>query len=194
MEPVIPAPRGDHLPLRAARFFLLCTHHAVKTVPRQDVTSPFSTCVCPLQVFAHTQVRDPRGSVATCWRHTLGTQFPWLPQLWGVLDLRVSSSPELRSFFAQHVHQCSGVDHEFSLFWLFRRGCQHYPGFGRRAERSFCLLFLSLQRCFAKSHASLRAHLSCFKVSSQVHTSEKVLAMDPVVPEFLCGATYPWRI
>ena len=71
----------------------------------------------------------------------LGDPIPLVTTVVGVLDLRVSSSPELRSFFAQHVHQCSGVDHEFSLFWLFRRGCQHYPGFGRRAERSFCLLF-----------------------------------------------------
>ena len=47
---VVPAPRGDHLPLRAARFFLLATHwrycHADWTVPRQDVNSSFLPHVC----------------------------------------------------------------------------------------------------------------------------------------------------
>ena len=42
---------------------------------------------------------------------------------------RVSSSPELKSFFAQDVHRRSGVDYDFSLFWLSRRGCPHYPSF-----------------------------------------------------------------
>ena len=28
--------------------------------------------------------------------------------------------------FTQHVHWCSGIFHEFSLLYLFRRGCRHY--------------------------------------------------------------------
>ena len=48
---VILVPRGDHLPLRAARFFLLVRLtggfcHGDWTVPRQDVDSPFPLCVC----------------------------------------------------------------------------------------------------------------------------------------------------
>ena len=58
MRTVVPAPRGDHLPLRAARYFLLVRLtggfcHGDLTVPRQDVTSPFpslSPRVPPLRV------------------------------------------------------------------------------------------------------------------------------------------------
>ena len=44
-------PRGDHLPLRAAWFVLLCASLEVfdtwcQTVPRQDVNSPFLRCMC----------------------------------------------------------------------------------------------------------------------------------------------------
>ena len=44
---VVPVPRGDQLPLRAARFFLVVRLtggfcHADWTVPRQNVNSPFS--------------------------------------------------------------------------------------------------------------------------------------------------------
>ena len=43
--------------------------------------------------------------------------------------------------FAQHVHGHSGVDCEFSLFWLFRRGCRHYPGSGKIVERIVASFF-----------------------------------------------------
>ena len=54
--------------------------HADSTVPRQDVNSSFSSCVChPLVkgVCTHTQVRDPRESAAACCRPALGTPSPW---------------------------------------------------------------------------------------------------------------------
>ena len=54
--------------------------HADKTVPRQDVNSPFSpACATPRgeRVLAHTQVRDPRESAAACFWPALGTPSPW---------------------------------------------------------------------------------------------------------------------
>ena len=78
---VVSAPRGDHLPLRATRYFLLVRItggfcHAYKTVPRQDVSSHFTPCVCHLElknVIRHTRDRDSRGSAAACLGHALGT-------------------------------------------------------------------------------------------------------------------------
>ena len=46
-------------------------------------------------------------------------------------------------FVAQHVHWCSGVNHEFSFLWSFRSGRRRCPGFNRRVKRSF-IDFLSL--------------------------------------------------
>ena len=39
--------------------------------------------------------------------------------------------------FAHQVHWCSWIDHEFSLFWSFWSGCQHYPRFNGSIKRSF---------------------------------------------------------
>ena len=54
---------------------------------------------------------------------------------------RVSSSPELKSYFAQHVHRRYGISRKFSFLWLFRRGCQHHPCFGTGLERGLVIVF-----------------------------------------------------
>ena len=51
-----------------------------QTVPRQDVNSPFTSCVChpeKKKVFAHTQVRDARGPAAPV-KNASGTSSIWL--------------------------------------------------------------------------------------------------------------------
>ena len=67
--------------------------------------------------------------------------------------------------FAQHVHRRSGIYHDFSLLWLLMEegaGITH----ALVGEQNVALsLVLSSKTCFAKSHASLRAHRSCRKVS-----------------------------
>ena len=50
--------------------------------------------------------------------------------------MRVSNSPELKSFL---LYMCSRL--RVVVLLAFRRGCQHYPSFGRRAERIFCVRF-----------------------------------------------------
>ena len=76
-----------------------------------------------------------------------------LPPQWWFLDLRkVSSSPELKPSFAQHVHWCSWIGHELSLFWRFWSGRQHCPGFNRSIKRSFVRI-LELVNSFSPSHS-----------------------------------------
>ena len=79
----------------------------------------------------------------------------------------------------------------------------------RRACCCFNLILFELEDIFAKSHASLRAHLSCCKVSSCFLSStfwstriallrftflRNSLRWNPFFPEFLRGATCPWGI
>ena len=52
------------------------------------------------------------------------------------------------------MHRCSGIHHEFALLCPLRRGCRHYPCFGKGVERSLVLYFelvdISRQvRCFS---------------------------------------------
>ena len=77
---VVPVPRGDHLPLRAARSSLLCVSLEVLTTPTGRYHGRTCYLALPLprvqprckKVFAHTQVRDPSGSVAACLGPALG--------------------------------------------------------------------------------------------------------------------------
>ena len=73
------------------------------------------------------------------------------------------ASSFVKSFFVQHVHWRSGSWSRVLalLFFFFRRGCWHCPGFGKRRTHPFSL-FLSFLKSFARSHVSLRAHRSYF--------------------------------
>ena len=77
-------------------------HHADWTAPRQGrLDSPFSSaCAAPWStVFAHTQVRDPRGfAAAACEWHALGAPSPWPPLLFvsRAEECPVSSRESLR--------------------------------------------------------------------------------------------------
>ena len=62
------------------------------------------------------------------------------------------------------MHWC----YEFLLFWRFWSGRRNCPGFNRTGKRCLIRIFLSLETLFAKSHATLRAHLCWCKVSSCV--------------------------
>ena len=69
--PVVSAPRGDHLPLRAAWLFLLCDSLEVFATPtrryhgRTLIRPSLPACATrSQQVLAHTQFRDPRESAA----------------------------------------------------------------------------------------------------------------------------------
>ena len=78
---VVPVPRDGHLPLRAARPFLLCVWLEVFATPTRRyhgrmLIHPSSPCVCHL-LPGHTQVRDPHEPAAACYGHTLGTPSPW---------------------------------------------------------------------------------------------------------------------
>ena len=109
----------------------------------------------------------------------------------GVLDLRrVSSSWALQTFFAQHVHGGSGVNHEC--------GRRHCPDINRSIKRRLSA-FLSLY-FFAKSHATPRAHLflgvrfrlvSCPQISWGSHFC--TTPCDGPFPEFI-WATCLWII
>ena len=108
------------------------------------------------------------------WTCTCASSFvctsPWaVTTVVGLLDLRsVSSSPEAYVLFGQHVHRCSGVDHEFSLFWLFPKRRRHYPGFGRRAY--LCPPF------WAKRHPSPGPMLLCGRIAPVLGFSSCVLS------------------
>ena len=84
----------------------------------------------------------------------------------GFLDFRrVSSSAELKSFFAQHVHRDapeSTSNSRSSGFLAEGAGITHASVEESNVALSFVL---SLKTFFAKPHASLRAHLSCCKAS-----------------------------
>ena len=80
-------PRGGHLPLRAARLFLLCVSLEVFATPTRRyhgsmLIHPSSpACATTIKrVIAHTQVRDPRESAAACFWPGLGTPSPWPPK------------------------------------------------------------------------------------------------------------------
>ena len=80
MGPVVPVPRGDHLPLRAARLFLLCVSLEFFATPTRRYHGRMlihpSSHACAThgpEVLAHTQVRETCESAAAC----LGT--PWEP-------------------------------------------------------------------------------------------------------------------
>ena len=59
----------------------------------------------PFQVSAHTQVRDPRGSAAACWRPALGTPSPW-PLLSFTLYFGHVPSWQLFELLPFFVHCC----------------------------------------------------------------------------------------
>ena len=72
----------------------------------------------------------------TCWHFAIGRD-----HCCGVPGLGVSSSSELKSFFAQQVHRCSGIYREFSLLWLLSKGVLALPCFGRGVERGLVPCF-----------------------------------------------------
>ena len=79
-----------------------------------------------------------------------------LPPFWGFLDFRkVSSSLELKTFFLSICIRAPESTTNSRSSSFFRRGCRHYPFFGRRVERRFILFFETVD-IFAQSHASLR--------------------------------------
>ena len=49
--------------------------------------------------------------------------------------------------FALDVHRRSGIHHEFSLLWLFRRGYRHYPCLGMGVKRGLVLCFELSDTC-----------------------------------------------
>ena len=117
------------------------------------------------------------------------------------------TSPELKSFLLEHVHRSSRVDHEMSLFWLCRRGCRHYPSFGRRVERIFWLLFWVCEhplpvprRLCGRTAPVLGFRLAFFPriwepmdFAPEVRTFEWFPATDPSFPEFSLDASWPSR-
>ena len=71
---VVPVPRGEHLPLRAARssLHISASYCRYQATPTRWYHS--SACAIPrAKVLARTQVRDPRGSAAAC------VDLPWEP-------------------------------------------------------------------------------------------------------------------
>ena len=88
----------------------------------------------------------------------------------GFLDFR-RGSPELKSFLLKIWIDAPESTTNFRFSGFFEEGaCRHYPCFGRRVERSLVLVS-EIVDIFPKSQASLRAHLSCCKVSSCVPSS-----------------------
>ena len=67
-------PRGDNLPLRAARSSLFASHVRWCTVPQKDVNSSFLPCVCHLGKVLHTR----RFGTLT-GRPPLVFHMPWAP-------------------------------------------------------------------------------------------------------------------
>ena len=90
-------------------------NHADWTVPRHDVNSPFSPCVChpATTVFAHTQVRDPRDSDAACEGHALGTPFAWLSVRWPFVQKNLVNPVHASDNFL-FLHPRSS-NHQYSL-------------------------------------------------------------------------------
>ena len=76
----------------------------------------------------------------------------------GFLDLRrVSSSRELKTLYVQHVHRRSGIDHEFSVFWLLRRGCWH-------SHASVGEQYVALSFVFESRHSSPNFMILCGRI------------------------------
>ena len=100
--------------------------------------------------------------------------------------------------FAQHVHRRSRVDCEFSLFWIYRRRCRHYPGFSRRAERIFFILFEFLDilwqvPCFSAG-ASLLLHGFILRSILEFWSPQNSdFCMTPCDGHFL-SRIFAWRI
>ena len=83
---VVPAARGDHFPLRAARSSLLCVPLEVLTTTTRryhdrPLIRPFlPACATPHHKGVCTHAgSDPRGSAAACWRHALEPPSPSPP-------------------------------------------------------------------------------------------------------------------
>ena len=127
-----------------------------------------------------------------------------LPPLWGFWTPEWFQFRSVQIFSAQHVHRRPEVDHEFPLFWLLRRWCQHYPVFDRKSRTYLLTPFLSLQTSFARSLASLRrvAPLLGFRLAffprileptefaPEVHISAWLPAIDPFIPKILRDASW----
>ena len=75
----------------------------------------------------------------------------WCSWIFEGFLLRLSSHP-----FSEHVHRCSGIDHEFSLVWLCEE-CGHCPMLRWASRTQFSPCFFELIEIFAKFRASRRA-------------------------------------
>ena len=140
-----PVPRGGHLPfagspalppLRLTGGFC----HADQTVPRQDVNSSFSPCVCHLhERCLHTRRLGP-SRAAACYRHALGTPSPW---------------PHVRHTFQSYSHRFVGIDNlsiislvfrniavgfHTTLHWYFARHCCWHRNFQLSTSGFHCEL------------------------------------------------------
>ena len=123
-----------------ARSSLFVSHWDGTTAGRSF--APLSLLV-PLthQVPAHTQVRDPRGPAAACWWPALRTPSSRPSPLWSswtfeAVPVRLSFNP----FYSTCALVLRCQSRVLALL-AFRRGCQHFPRFGRKVERRLVSCF-----------------------------------------------------
>ena len=126
MRSVIPLPRGDHLPLRAAWSSLLCVSLEVLTTPTRRYHGRTS-----IRHFspACAQVRDPRGPAAACWRpagYHLLLRRVFSAILFEPILIRSISSVFV-SLFENAFVKVSFFS-EMSTSFRFRSGLHQFPG------------------------------------------------------------------
>ena len=79
--------------------------------------------------------------------------------------VKVSTSAEFKSFFADHMHWRAGIDNKFSFLW-FNSLCRQAPVFRRWEECCSLMLLSFFNTLLASLHAASRAHRSFHSVSS----------------------------
>ena len=164
------------------------THKYIRVLCRVDRTADVSSS------------NDPVTKWSRSWTCTCASTFVCTSPLARYHRCGVPGSPQSLHFvpasflFAHHVHWCSGVSWRPALPWLRKDS----------KNAALSVFFWAYRHVFAKSHATLQAHLSWCKVSSRVLSanlgahglrswkftlSEWRLAMDLSCRELWCGAT-----
>ena len=124
------------------------------------------------RVFAPSRRDQDRQRILVLPRLFAIHRWPLPPLWWSWISAESLHFVWAQNLFAQLIHWCSRVNHEFSFLWRFWSGRWRCPGFSVRVKRGFIRTVELSDTFFAKSHATLRAQLSwCIGSSCVVYAN-----------------------